>query len=378
MSKKNAIVIGAGQTGRGYTARYLFEKGYSISFVDINEETVSFLKEDGAYSIHFYNKDRTPVFVHGFNTYRVGDAFLNHVLMEADLILTAVGEQNLGDISKWVVPGLKGKQKRTVFMTCENGTNPAKVLRQHLQHLGLASEYTVSQTAVFCSTVSIHETRLDILSQNETYFPYDHDELETLDFEGAVPVNNFEKFFERKIYTYNCLAGLISYCGYVKGYEVYGDAANDPDISATMDELLNDLNPALQAYFEITEADQVSFANRALLKFKDKNILDYTIKNGRAPQRKLGPTERIMSPIRILRNNGKDIRVLEFVAAAALVYWQERQGISEPVLTKDPIAMFASLNDLEMTDQIVLDVERYFKAILENREQVNVQEIIHS
>ena len=36
---KKAVVIGAGQSGRGYTARYLFEKGYEITFIDEKKGT---------------------------------------------------------------------------------------------------------------------------------------------------------------------------------------------------------------------------------------------------------------------------------------------------------------------------------------------------
>src|SRR5699024_10491428 len=103
------------------------------------------------------------------------------------------------------------------LLTAENGTNPAKVLNKELQkHYNLDFSTKISQTAIFCSTINIEKTRLDILSQNETYFPYDSDGFEgELDFLGAEPRSNFEYFFERKIYTYNCLAGLISYLGYI-------------------------------------------------------------------------------------------------------------------------------------------------------------------
>lgn len=375
---KKAVVIGAGQTGRGYGARYLFEKGYDITFIDINEKLVADLKEDRAFSIHFYNRDRTPVYMHGFETFLPTEDGAKKALFDADIVLTAVGEQNLGDVAKVNVPSFKGKTKRTVFITCENGTNPAKVLRNHLIDEKLEAPYVVSQTAVFCSTVVVDKTRLDILSQNETYFPYDHDELESLDFDGAVPVRNFEKFFERKIYTYNCLAGLISYCGYVKGYEVYGDAAVDPDVSGAMDQLLESLNPALQKYFEITEEDQVAFANKALGKFKDLNILDYTVKNGRAPRRKLGPTERIISPIRIIENNHGDTRILEFVAAAALTYWVELEGKSEPMIGMSPIEAFMEINGFSKDDPIVENVAYYYDEIQKNRANINVLDIVNS
>ena len=48
MSKK-AVVIGAGQSGRGYTARYLYEKGYEITFIDEKKELVELLKKGKSY-----------------------------------------------------------------------------------------------------------------------------------------------------------------------------------------------------------------------------------------------------------------------------------------------------------------------------------------
>ena len=54
-----------------------------------------------------------------------------------------------------------------------------------------------------------------------------------------------------------------------------------------MDILLEDLNPALQDYFQITKEDQEEFAQRAMRKMKNKDILDFNVKNGRAAKRKI-------------------------------------------------------------------------------------------
>ena len=162
-----------------------------------------------------------------------------------------------------------------------------------------------------------------------------------------------------------------------KGYEVYGEAAIDPDVSDTMDQLLAELDPCLMEYFGITMEDQTAFSQKALKKFKDLYILDYTIKNGRAPYRKLGPTERIMTPMRILMDHKKDPSIMQFVAAAALVYWEERQGKNgEPMLEKDPITTFCELNDLQKDDPIVKGVEKYLEKIHQNREHVVIQELL--
>lgn len=375
---KKAVVIGAGQTGRGYVTRFLFEKGYDITLIDEDETLIQYLQEDKAFSIHFYSKDRTPLYVNGIKAYLTHTDEAKKALYEADYVFTSVGEQNLYEVALQLSEGLKGKKKDTKIITAENGINPGRVLRLEMEKYDIDAAYIISMTAVFCSTVKVDKTRLDILSMNEYYFPYDADELNELDFEGAVPVHNFEKFLKRKIYTYNCLAGLISYCGYVKGYEVYGDAANDPDISLAMDTLLEDLNPVLQDYFEITKEDQEEFANRAMKKMKNKDILDFNVKNGRAPRRKLGPTERIMSPMNILKDHGKDYSIMEFVAAAALVYWTELQGTTEPKLEKTPLETFCEINQLSTDSDIVKKVQYYYDEIMKNRDNVQMMDIINN
>lgn len=375
---KKAVVIGAGQTGRGYVCRFLFEKGYDITLIDKNEELIKLLQEDHAFTIHFYSKDRTPLYISGLKAYLSYSKEAQEAIKNADFVFTSVGEQNLADVAKQLKDGLLNKEKETKIVTAENGINPGRVLRQEMEKLDVQASYIISMTAVFCSTVKLDKTRLDILSMNEYYFPYDADELDSLDFQGAVPIHNFEKFLKRKIYTYNCLAGLISYCGYVKGYEVYGDAANDPDISLAMDTLLKDLNPVLQDYFNITKEDQEEFAQRAMKKMKNKDILDFNIKNGRAPRRKLGPTERIMSPMMILKDHGRDYSIMEFVAAAALVYWNELQGKTEPKLEKTPIETFCQINNLSFDDPIVKNVQYYYDQIVKNRDNVQMMDIIRS
>ncbi len=375
---RKAVVIGAGQTGRGYICRFLFEKGYDITLIDKNKELIDLLQEDQAFTIHFYSKDRTPLYIKGIKAYVSHSQEAKKAIADADFIFTSVGEQNLFEVATQLKEGLLNKTKDTKIITAENGINPGRVLRQEMKKLNIPEHYIISMTAVFCSTVKLDKTRLDILSMNEYYFPYDADELDFLDFQGAVPIHNFEKFLKRKIYTYNCLAGLISYCGYVKGYEVYGDAANDADISLAMDTLLADLNPVLQDYFEITKEDQEEFAQRAMAKMKNKDILDYNIKNGRAPRRKLGPTERIMSPMNILKDHGRDYSIMEFVAAAALIYWNELQGKSEPLLETSPIETFCEINNLSLDNPITKNVQYYYDEIMKNRDNVQMMDIIRS
>ena len=93
---KKAVVIGAGQTGRGYVTRFLFQRDYAITFIDKNEELIRMLDEDRAFCIHFYKKDRTPIYVNGFQAFHTYSKEADRAIQDADFIVTSTGEQNLG------------------------------------------------------------------------------------------------------------------------------------------------------------------------------------------------------------------------------------------------------------------------------------------
>jgi len=367
---KIAVVYGAGQTGRGYVARYLQESGYRIVFIEKNDQLIQRLNEDKHYEIHFYHKDRIPIIINGFRIYNLEER-LRPFLLEADLIITSVGEENLYEVATSLAKHLS-EDEVPQLLTCENGINPARVLKQALQKsMDTDKDFIVSQTAVFCSTVNINSTRLDILSQNETYFPYDSDGFNgTLDFAGAVPITNFENFLKRKIYTYNCLAGLISYLGYVKGYCIYSEAANDSEISKIMNYLLDELNPALANYFGISLEEQQTFSQKALAKFKDKLILDYVVKNGRAARRKLGETERIYAPYQILKEQGYNTKIMTLTAGAALIYLEMVEYDGENFMPSNEVS---EILDLDGEDEFVKQATNFYYQIKDtNKEQLQL------
>ena len=51
---KKAVIIGAGQTGRGFVAPILKENNYSITFLDENASLIDKLKKEEKYTIHYF------------------------------------------------------------------------------------------------------------------------------------------------------------------------------------------------------------------------------------------------------------------------------------------------------------------------------------
>ena len=182
------------------------------------------------------------------------------------------------------------------------------------------SNISVSEATVFCTT--IEGEGLDIRSEDYPCLQCDEDLLEG--YEPGIrqirPFPQFSNFLTRKLYTYNAASCVIAYLGWIKGYENYGDAANDEEILALLDQNYQATNRALCREFGYDEGDQEEFALLSRKKFCDRTIADTISRNARDPQRKLAAGERIIGPIRLLLQYGEDASVLEKTAAAALLY----------------------------------------------------------
>ena len=71
-----------------------------------------------------------------------------------------------------------------------------------------------------------------------------------------------------------------------------------------------------------------------------------------------------------------DPRIMEFVAAAALVYWDELQGKTEPKMDKDLITTFCEINSLEGNEPVVEHVKQYLYEIKKNRDNICIMQIL--
>ena len=101
--------------------------------------------------------------MNGFQAFHTYSKEADRAIQDADFIVTSTGEQNLGDVAQQVKAGMHNKQKKTVFLTAENGINPAKVLRTHLQEAGvefLGEPQFIEAWGMRCTY--FHETRKEI------------------------------------------------------------------------------------------------------------------------------------------------------------------------------------------------------------------------
>lgn len=312
----DAAIIGAGKTGRGFLARLLSETqgAYGkIILIDRDEELVDRLNREKHFEVSFFGNTRKPQTVSGFEAYTWENRGLQEALNRCEVIFVSVGGQNLKDVGerlKRLVP-----LSARAVITAENASHPAETLKGYL-----GENTAIAEGTVFCTTTEAEG--LNISSENYPYFQCDKDALRGWEpsCDRIRPVAAFGDFLMRKLYTYNAASCVIAYLGFVKGYTEYSDAANDAEILQLLDANYAATNSVLCREFGYDPEDQEEFAALSRAKFLDRTIRDTVARNGRDPQRKLAPGERIMGPIALLRKYGEDASVLERTAAAALLF----------------------------------------------------------
>ena len=357
-------VIGAGKTGRGFVARLLAEAGETITFVDKDRELVQQLQEkadsgDG-YRVYFFGDVREPVKISNYRAV----CWENADFSDTDYIFVSVGGTNLEETGRELSERLP-EDRPVYIITCENASDPAGVLSAAIHR----DNVKVSQAAVFCTTTEKMEKEekpgLDISSENYPYLPYDLDRLSggDPDVTGIRPVKGFGNFLTRKIFTYNAASAVIAYLGYIRGYTDYGQAGNDREILTLLDRNYEVTNRALCEEFGYEPADQADFARLSREKFTSTVIRDTVARNAREPQRKLGANERIIGPMKLIRQHGGNPEVLMMTAAAALLYDGEGETAWREIRKeKSPEQILKEISGLTEAEQPLIDgIMKYYR-----------------
>ena len=344
-------IIGAGQTGRGFLARLAHESNVKAAFIDKDEKLVQALKKTGGYEVRFFGDVREPVRITDYTACGWEDADL----AEVGTILVSVGQGNLADVGHELQKRLLPRKNYRI-VTCENAAGPA----QQLQDAIGMPDVRVSEAAVFCTTTS---KNLSVLSENYPYLPFDAGRLPGYIPEIAAmkPTAHFQNFLKRKIYTYNSASGVIAYLGWIKGYEEYAAAANDPEIRSLLDRNYSSINNALCKEFGYNKKEQEEFARLSLVKFSNPEIEDTISRNARQALRKLGPEERIFGPMELVIKHGEDSSVLVRTAAAALLYAEYAENVQ--VSPEEILERAGKWMDLQTKEKILFMMEELKKAV---------------
>lgn len=318
---KKAVIIGAGQTGRGFIAPIAENNGYELVFLDKKKELVEQLNREGFYRVEYFGNVRDPRIIRDYKAFYIEEEEAVRQIAESDAVFVSVFASHIGELTGCLekAAALRKGGKLTIIC-CENGVNVKKPL------IDAGLDAVISEGIIFCTTLQPDMEKLDLVSQDYPELPVDGKvEGFGLKLEGMPLEQDFPSLIQRKIYTYNFISAVVAYLGSYKGYEVYGEAANDGEIVHVISGIVPVASRVIAKQYHVPYETQLTFTNNAVAKFRNREIYDTIYRNARQAERKLGASERILTPLRLAHDYEDDMGGIELVAASAIYYGSEKE-----------------------------------------------------
>jgi mannitol-1-phosphate 5-dehydrogenase len=346
LGRRTAVIVGAGKIARGFIAHLLALSGYRITFIEKLPALVDLLRSRGRYGVRIMGAPAKDVVIRGFETIRADEEErVARAIAEAGVVFVSVGARNLPETAPLLAAGLRAAcaRGRTVplnILICENFYQPARLLRSLVSeqlgaserdwftnHVGLV-ETMVLRSAIEPTDEMKAEDPLSVKSQDYWELPADKEAFvgPSLEISGLILKENFQGGLTRKLYTYNSVNAAIAYAGYLKGYTLLSDAANDPEIARLAGQVLEESGEALCRRYGFDREEQRLFAASALAKYQKREIVDPIERCARDPIRKLGANDRLVGPACLAASEGVLPVALSRAIASALHYDCEGDG----------------------------------------------------
>lgn len=378
---KKAVHFGAGNIGRGFIGEILFENGFEIAFVDVNEKIIDALNERGSYEIEIAEEGQRHVAVsgvRGINNAKNPDDVVA-AITEADIVTTAIGPNILPFIAGLVAQGIEARQAAGNMtpldvLACENMIGGSEFLyeevKKHLSEAGLAfaEEYIGFPNAAVDRIVPAqsHEDPLFVVVEpfNEWVVETSRMKNSALKLDKVHYETDLEPFIERKLFSVNSGHATSAYTGAYYGAKTILEALQNVTVKNNVEAVLAEIRNLLIAKWGFDEVALVDYHKVIISRFENPFIVDEVTRVARTPIRKLGFDERFIRPIRELKERGLSYQYLLQTVAYVFAYQDETDEQSvklQALLAEKPLSEVVKevtgLTDQELITEIVDAVE---------------------
>ncbi|MCM8762444.1 MAG: mannitol-1-phosphate 5-dehydrogenase [Candidatus Omnitrophica bacterium] len=339
--KKEVVIFGAGQIGRGFIGDICHSSGYHLVFVDVVEEVVKLLNKEKAYLLWLLDNDRKEEkIITGISAISFSEKDrVIEAIVKTDIAFTAVGANNLKSLAPLLAEGINRKAEQFPdsylnVIICENLLGSSEILKKEIKkYLSQNGSYFLEQrTGLIESVVSRMVAPLSEEMKKKypllvTVEPYNILPVEKNKFKGGgpsirglYPVEDLFPYEELKLFIHNLSHACLAYMGYIKGYTYIWEAIEDPDIRAIFDGVVSETRASLikKHNFEISEID--GYIKDLIKRFGNRLLNDTVFRVGRDPLRKIGPNDRIAGAINLCLSQGVYPENICFVMALSLCY----------------------------------------------------------
>lgn len=372
-----ATHFGAGNIGRGFIGEILYQNGFSIDFVDINETIIDALKERNSYEIELAAAEKKHIKVEqvtGINNQKDPEAVIASVAT-SDIVTTAIGPNILPFIAELIAKGiqkrrLEGNDTPLDVIACENMIGGSQFLlnkvREFLneEDLSYVDDFIGFPNAAVDRIVPMQQHEDPLFVSVEPFCEWLVDDTQSkakqIRLDNVGYVSDLTPYIERKLFSVNTGHATTAYTGNYYRYTTIGEAIADDKVLNQLKAVLQETGNLLIAKWDFARSQHEQYIQKIIERFKNPYISDDVSRVARTPIRKLGYDERFIRPIREAKERGLAYQSLVNVVAMILQYDDpnDEESVRLQKMLKensvaDVIYEVTGLSDASIVDEIV-------------------------
>ena len=316
---KKAVLIGAGQFGRGVIAMLLEQSGYHVVLADINEEVIRDINTRGEYVVRRIDDRDESVTVRNISAISSLSPELVEECASCEVICTCTGLTVLGKIAPVIAKSISRRRENGFagtanVLACENAIGGTTVLKNFvLGYLNEEEKEYLDEHIGFpdCAIDGIIPPRRDALPADVTAEKYyEWDSLKS-GFRGELPeikglhiVDDLSRYLERKLFTLNGPNAVTGCFGYRKGYKTVQESLADEEIYSVVWQMMEEAGEMLAKRHDFTAQEMLEYRSFIMKRFLNPHIIDTCVRVAREPMRKLAANDRIVAAMNYANSFG--------------------------------------------------------------------------
>lgn len=346
---KTAVLIGAGQFGRGVIGMLLSRAGYHVIFADVNESVLQDIRQRGEYTVRRVGREDRNVTVRNISAVRSPSPELTEHCADCDLLCTCVGLSALSKVAPTIAESIRrrkeaGREGTLNVLACENAIGGSTVLKGHVTALLTAEEAAWAEAHIGfpdCAIDSIIPPVLNTLPADVTAEEYAEWDALRSGFRGPLPeipglhiVDDLAPYLERKLFTLNGPNAVTGCMGFRKGYRTVQEALEDGEIYSEVWGMMEEAGEMLSRRHGFTAEEMLQYRSFIMSRFRNPHIPDPCERVAREPLRKLAANDRIVTAMNHANALGLETSAYERGIAEVLSYDNPRDEQSRVMQEK--------------------------------------------
>ena len=335
---KKAIMIGAGQIGRGFIGMELEKAGYHVLFADINQTVIDDINTRKEYTVHMVDTECVDTVVKNISAMNSLSPDFPGRFADRDmtLVCTSVGQTALAKVAPAIASGLtlrmaSGITEPMNVIAVENAIGGTSQLKEHIyarldgEGKAYADEYVGFPNSAVDRIIPPNKAGTnagDVVV--ERYFEWDVEKAgikaNIMPVDGLDIVDDLSAYLERKLFTLNGPNAVTACYGYLKGYTTIKESLEDREIYDVVWGMMEECGAMLEKRHGFTAEQMLAYRTKLMQRFLNPYIIDSVIRVAREPIRKLSPNDRIIAPLNHAREYGIDTPSYYTGIASVLLY----------------------------------------------------------